>query len=534
MTRGASGYAGRVDRRLDPPQARLLPALFVLGVSCLGAWLRGRGLGSLFLYGDELHSLPLVGAGYGEILRSFEPLGSGIALPLVQRVSTDLFGASLWALRLPMWLAGSLAPPLAYCVARRLLGTAAGLLAATALALDPLHVFHSHFARAYTLGVLLALGLVYALARVLEAPASARRWWLAVAASAGLLPYVHLTLASFVVSVAAGAGAVTLFDARARAARRPLLLGFVGGLLLTIVLYLPAWEPLREFLANKAANRPSSLPFDVVDLAAQLAGSRPAALGWLLAVPPAAVWMLRARRQAALLLLSAALLPVVALAVVRPVGGIHAYARYLLTISPFVTMLLAGGLVALCRRVSGGARLADAAAVGVGVLLLGAACLAGPLGRAHDGPYANLPRAPDAEAARGEGVRLPAFYRVLAAREPDARIVETPAFVDTQLDLYHAYFLEHRLDTRLGVLGDSGLERFPGAYLEADDAAALRAGGADYLILHRDVRTERSRARGRVTAAKRRPLASASEAGLRAVHGAPIYRDPDIVVWKLR
>ena len=71
----------------------------------LGTWLRLRGLSALPLHGDEYHTLTVVedrqrvdlaAARYATILTTFDEVGSHVALPLLQRVSLDVLGASIF------------------------------------------------------------------------------------------------------------------------------------------------------------------------------------------------------------------------------------------------------------------------------------------------------------------------------------------------------------------------------------------------------------------------------------------------------
>ncbi len=51
----------------------------------------GFGVGTAFLFGDEFHTLRDLPRGYRFLLTHFDNYGSGMALPLLQRVLVDLF-----------------------------------------------------------------------------------------------------------------------------------------------------------------------------------------------------------------------------------------------------------------------------------------------------------------------------------------------------------------------------------------------------------------------------------------------------------
>jgi hypothetical protein len=513
---------------------RVLPVALVVVSVAFGTWLRTRGIGGLFLYGDELHSLPLSRASYGTILSSYDPLGSGIALPLLQRIAQDLFGPQLWAVRLPTLAAGVAGLVAMPVVARRLIGGPAACVATLALALSSLHVFHSHFARSYSLALLLGLVLVHAVARALETPAAARRWAAVAATCAALLPWVHLSAASLVVGVAIGAAAVLARERRGTAAWRALGLGCGAAALLAALLYAPASGPLLDFLAGKARSRPEVLGFGLFDLALRFAGSGVAAWVWLVLLPVSALWMLRARPRPALLVGAAAFTPLAILAVARPVGGVYAYARYLLPALPFLLMLPAWAVVEAGRRISRGNPLGEVGAVGAAGALVVAAFWAGPLDHANraEGPFANMTHGLYVRE-RPAPVRVPAFYTGLADSDRPLRIVEAPAFFDWRLDLYRSYYLQHRQETWLGTLGSSPADPIRGPYASVRHPAQLHASGADYLILHLDPEAELQRARGEKGVAPVQPLAGSTVRALRLAIGRPVYEDEDILVFAL-
>lgn len=533
----AHGYDGRVSARPAwNPRTALPIAVAVLGVG-LGAWLRLRGYSSLFLYGDELHSLPFSQFGWDRILGSYDPLGSGTALPLLQRISREIFGPDLWAFRLPTLIGGLGGLGALFFVARRLVGAPAAALATLALGLNTFHVYHSHFARSYSLAALAALVTVHALGRLTEPEPASARWTGVCVVSGGLIAYLHLTAGGLLVAAGFGATLALLFDGRFRRDGPRLLMCLGGAVLLAAILYFPAREPLAELLQNKSHNRSESLDFGFFDVATIFAGTSAAAAIWLVGVPASLVWMGRENRRVALLLGSAALLPIAIALVVRPVGGVHAYARYLLASLPFMLIPLAWALVEAGRRLLRSPARAETAAVGVGVCLLAVSHFAGPLGLANvgDGPFANMPHSMDAGAAPQDSPRVatPAFYARLAASEQPLRVIEAPALFNWKLLLYRNYYLQHRQQVWLGTLVPSRVDVLSGPYTPVREGLP-HASGADYLILHLDIEAELRRSKGRTVSEPMRPLAPATVERLRRELGRTVYEDDDILVWKLR
>jgi 4-amino-4-deoxy-L-arabinose transferase-like glycosyltransferase len=269
---------------------RRYPEIVALLAVILGTVLRLADLPSLLLVGDEYHGLELSRQGYARIASSFDSNGSGTALPLLQRICFDLFGAGQWAYRLPAVVGGLAGLFVMYPVSRRLVGSAAAAIAMLALAADPLHVFYSHFSRSYSIATFGCLVPVYALTRAsAERPVSGC-WLPLVAVSAALIPWVHLS-----------------------------------------------------------------------------------ALVCGLGIPAASLWMIRSRRESALLLVRAALIPIALLALQRPYGSQISYAHYLLTCVPFMLMLMAWALVRGARKLLLSSRTADALAITAGALLVAVA-----------------------------------------------------------------------------------------------------------------------------------------------------------------
>jgi hypothetical protein len=87
-----------------------------------------------------------------------------LCVALIYRV----FGNSLWALRLPAFLAGILCIPAGYLVGRKLFHPLAGLIGATGIALMPVLIDYSNNARGYTLVCLFALTGLWLATELLE------------------------------------------------------------------------------------------------------------------------------------------------------------------------------------------------------------------------------------------------------------------------------------------------------------------------------------------------------------------------------
>jgi hypothetical protein len=514
-----------------------------------GAWLRLRGVAAMPLYGDEKHSLDLVGLPARELFRTYDLFGTHVPLPLLQRLCGLLSEPGVLALRLPALVFGLLGLALVYPIGKRLVGAPAAALAALAVALNPLHVYYSRFARPYAITACLALVLAGLVLR-----AEQRRWrgaatLAAVCAVAALLPWAHLSSAGSVLGLGLAAVGVAWARGGARAALRPLA-AFSAAALACLLLYWPVREEVRlhlTMLPEELVDRPQG-PFGIAVL---LAGGVIAGGAWIAGLPVALALLWRAERAVAVLIAAAVLGPVACLLATMPNGMEYAYARYLLIAVPPVLLALAWLVLRLCGERSG--------------LVLGSALvLAGYLGGPQspllspEGPFANtylaLRRLEAFDAPFG---MTPEVYRTIA-RDPDAdRIIEAPLIDTRSVFLYRNYFRTHGKQVLIGLAQPEDL-RLEGPYAFIGDPQVGRRTGADYLVVHHNLEQElqaywgfvytkvwpeldaywdRAFMRQHRTFGLNENLTGMAEAFLRPLRaqlGEPVYEDGMVVVWRLK
>ncbi len=464
--------------------------LLVLGIA-LGVHLRLDGSARLPLFGDEYHTLLAADAGYGTILTSFDTVGSHVALPLLQRLCLDLFGPGPVSFRLVALVPGILTLLLAQPLLRGFVGKNAAALATLALAMNPMHVYYTRFARSYALGVLLALAFGWSLLIWLREGGRCRVSGAALVVTAALLPWVHLSTLGFVLAVGLTGCGLAARRSRALALRCSGLLALGGAL--AFLLFLPVLgQVVRYFRVMEPEDRPLGW-FGVPTL---IAGTRAAAVVWCVALPAAALFLGRERshprpagRDALALSLAALLGPLALLLATNPRGMDYAWARYLLSALPFLVALIAAAFLATARAVL---RFPAAEATGLvaGALLLTAQHLSGPIGpRAADrGPFANTYLALHPLPAFDEPFGgAPEFYRTLAADPAAKRIVETPPLYTRAVLLYRGYAAIHGKDVGVGWAGDLPRGVQGGPYRRILE---LGPADADYVVLHRDQKAE--------------------------------------------
>ena len=176
--------------------AGILPRVPILLLTLLGALLRFYAIGRQGFWYDESYTVLLVGRGPGEMLRLIPQLESTPPLYYcVAWIWAHIFGSGAAALKSLSAVCGTLAIPVAYAAARKLLPSQRAALIATALtACNPLLIWYSQEARAYSMLLLFsALSLLaFAYARERPRPLAVGLW--AVACSLALLTHYYAVI----------------------------------------------------------------------------------------------------------------------------------------------------------------------------------------------------------------------------------------------------------------------------------------------------------------------------------------------------
>ena len=513
------------------------------------------GRGGVFLFLDEWHSLANLDRGYAFLLSTFDTHGSGIALPLLQRFSADLIGDRLSAYRLPAALGAVGAVLLCYSAGKRMVGAVPALIASLALCSNSLFIYYSRVGRSYTLAVFFLLLVALTIHRALEAQSPRLRSFLPLALAVGLSPYIHLATAPVVAAIAAAAAATLIARGDWSSHGGGFLGSLAAGVLLAGLLHLPAFGAITSFLGGVVEGRENEFIHDwtYVWIASEtLAGGRGAALLWWVGMPIASIWLLVTQRRDSFILLAAALSPLVVVLVLTPRGAPVAWSRYLLVSLPFQLMLLSWWLAELVRLLPISRLAANRLALVAGGTLVFLGFVFGPLGIEHrdDRPFSNgyLSARPIA-AHDVSWPRTPTFYRKLADESGEGSIIEVPMLSNRRAYLYRNYFLQHGRGVEMGIVDASESIPDPAMppYIPVLQEGAIRASGAEYLVLHLNVQREAlayevfvaeidrgKRARRAGQPAPRHGLLLTELAReWEQEWGAPFFRDESIVAWKL-
>jgi hypothetical protein len=523
-----------------------------------GAYWRLSSVGSALIFGDEFHSLRLAMSDYRGVLTVFEPNGSGMALPLLQRLAIDISGASHWALRAPAWIPSLITLGLIYPLGRRMLGSTAAAIASWFVAVNSFLVFYGHFGRAYSLVALLALLLIFLCHRSVECDdLPPRRYW-ALAAVTGLLPWVHLSSLLYMAPVlAATLLALSLGERPRRNGARLVsaaLMGAIGGLLL----HVSAWNSLARFLTSKLES-PYTGSFNALDIGALLTGSRGGAILIGIMATACAVGFVYRQQRVAWPLVAGAIGAPALLALVQPFGDAYAYARYLTAIVPGVLLLTGWGIAEACHRLFSRPHVAEIAGLAIGISVTGLLFVQSPLGPKgtdegpHANTYMNLYPLPAFDLS---WEAAPPFYQQLARNPIPQRIIEVPALTNRARHLYRSYYRLHGKPTSLGLLGSELWHAPEGPYVSLRDTQALGPEAGDYLILHYNLDREAARYwnfvyrdnpqlsthpattnfmnRHHRLQRISQSLPQNLGARLHQTLGNPVYRDEEIIVWSLQ
>lgn len=124
---------------------------FVLLVLFIGAILRIARLGGPVTYDEALTYVNYSGHSFGFLLSDYVFTSNHILHSALVRISTLIFGAHLWSLRLPALLAGILVMPLFYAFVRSLFNRHIAVIALCLVAVSGPLVEYSGMARGYSL-----------------------------------------------------------------------------------------------------------------------------------------------------------------------------------------------------------------------------------------------------------------------------------------------------------------------------------------------------------------------------------------------
>lgn len=518
-----------------------------LSAVAFGAVLRVHQLSGQVLFGDEWHAIhTAISSGYSEVLSSFGAADHSIPITLYYKICMDTVGLSEWAIRFPFLVSGALTVFILPLLVRTQVSRFTADLFAWLLALSPELIFYSRFARPYAITVLFGFAaaiLFYS-------------WWGTGNRLHGLLYIVLTILTGYLLLVALPFvfgpfvfSFILIITGRSQERRRSIrrLVGLATVTVLPLIILL--WTPLHadfESLANKAGH--SHIPF----LAWAGAFRLLTGMEWSLAViligvlaVAGLVRMWRSARPFAGYLMTLSVIQVMAILLVRPIGGVssHILARYLLLVLPILLLFTAAGLETLPATI--GARCNKWLRPVLSVALCVVFFAGGPILAVSYRPNNATGLLLLIHALFGKECqdllnRVPGFYRTLASHPAASlTIVEAPFhWPGDHIPLYQQI---HRQTVLMGLTDNlcgkgkdvHAQKSGHGVQLETivdlNDIDMLRSRRVNFVIFHKWLQGE---VRVPLPGYRDRDM-SGCISKYRLRFGAPIFEDRDIVVFSV-
>ena len=509
----------------------------------IGLVLRAYRLDTQFPTGDEWHAITIATHhGFAEILSSFFSGAHSIPEALYYRALAKLGVLTEGGIYAPFLLIGTATISLVPWLTSQLIGRRAAAVLAWLIALAPLLVFYSRFARPYGIVATLCMVALWSFARWNETGSA--RHLLGYGLAASFAAYFHVIALPFVVTPIA----VTLLRdlyARNRLAvtsRNAALAGVSVGLPSIALLGAAAWNSYggvtdkvgQGKLSIASAFEGYSVLLGSRELPIVLVGSALALLGvWTLLRNERSRWF-----TALLLAASAAQVAVVVASQPLAVEGPHIFARYVIPVAIALLVFVAAGFAHAARWLP---RSVGSAATAAMLVLYFAGTSAWILTRYNTqtglfilaSMIAGKPFE-EAEYRAWPGRNASPFYEALSREKSPGQVtlVEGPFHIDDySLVLPQIVHRQRVLGGFSGALCDpgSGMEKlvfdtFRRTQLRnmvdlADDRA-LRKKSVDYVVLHGDAVKQRTELAGCIEHYKR-------------LYGTPVFRAADMLVFAI-
>jgi hypothetical protein len=518
--------------------------------------LRSYQLGAQIVADDEWHPVVAALESWTSIASHFGISDYCIPLTLFYKLLASTVGLTELGLRAPVWLFGTAAPLLALLVPLQR-GRSTRLVLAWLLAISPLAIYFSRFARPYAIVLVLASAGVLAFFRWWSG--GRRRGSVLYVACAILAPYFHLTAAPFVAAPLLFAAGDLLRSRPSRPARSPraiLELAAAIGAGWALLLGPPLLHDWRA-LVDKAGTGGLEVWAPVATARGVLRLAVGTGQTWLLAAL-AGVTVLGgaslARRQPRLLVylgfLGACQLASVLVLRPRAIEAPMVCMRYLVACLPIWLLLTAAGLGTVEGFLKGSLPRWPTGAVPAAacVLLLGF----GPLPETYYYPSNWTNHAVHQYEYSGESVfsyveytrpeRIPRFYEELGRLPAGSLlIVEAPFDRSWGENPFPFYQRIHRQRMKVGFVAPKNFrwseevrlivgEGFRWEhFVHVSDVARLDRDGVAYVVFHRDLWGETQ-----WLGPEHRPRLAPWLEWYRSRFGPPAYEDDRIVAFDVR
>ena len=343
------------DERIGPDRSARIHYGILATIIAFGSYLRLTLLRHQSLWFDEADIVVRAQRPWSDVLSTFTIQGeNGPLYNVILAGWVRVAGISEIAVRFPSAVAGILALPAIYVLARRLAGPQTGLIATGLLAISPYHIWYSQEAKMYSIVTLLALVSTILLIEGLDS--GDKRLWVGYVIVTTVMFYSHV--ASVLIFAAQAAFVLLtyrkwLWQARALA-------------VVAAALTLP-YVPIALWATKVVAGDVPTWHTDITIIDAfRIIGIKFATFrstaevefraGWLyfLAAAGTAAWLLasESRRTTGILLVNMALVPVVGIWLVSLRNSVFSD-RYIIGALPAYLILIAIGITYLGRSAKG-------------------------------------------------------------------------------------------------------------------------------------------------------------------------------------
>lgn len=450
--------------------SRPVLALLTGSIIAIAAWLRFGGVQMQLILDDEWHALNMVqNHDYAGIFSRFGTADHSIPLTLWFEFVSRHFQLTEMAMRWPSLLAGCVTVVLIPWLLRPWLGTSQRLLLMALLAISPLMVFFSRFARPYALlALLLSAAVILAWYWWSERRLGAGAAWVFCAVLAAWLNPLSMAIGFAPFAVFGCVGLVEGFRSRGWQGLwrliTPAIFAVAGVALLLGAPVMNDWASLTGKSGQDHADLDTLWAF-----ASFFTGTGQAWVMALLCIAAVLGWLKLRRIDG---VFAGYLLAVMLLALVTVVSTGAAWihqaivpARYLIGLLPLFLALVALGLVAVLDRYL--QFLGPPQKTGFKGLILATLVVglwqAGPLPHwnlrssafaHHAANYFDLRRERNPFISFLSGYQVDPFYARIAARHPngEAVVVEAPWYFESSLNPLHLHQQVHGQSTRVGFV----------------------------------------------------------------------------------
>lgn len=484
----------------------------IVTATTVGFVLRVYRLDTQFPTLDEWHTITVaVNHDFFEILTSFFSGGHSIPVALYYRILAKVTGITETGIYAPFVLTGTASIGLVPFLLRDMLGKRTSALLAWCIALAPIFLFYSRFARPY--GIVATLSIVAIWSFVKWDDTRSSRYLVGYGIAASFSAYFHVIALPFVVTPIAAIlfrDIVLMHSSVAKSLKNSALAGLAVGTPTIVLLGVPAWNSygaVTEKMEHGALTTHSmfegylvlvgskELPVTIVITGLALIGT------WAL------IRNKRSRLLATLLLgCSAAQVATVVGSQPLAIEGPHIFARYVIPVMFPLLIFTAAGFGYAAKRLPRFPTVGIAAVMLVvyfantsswiltkynsetNLYILGYLIFGKPFERF---PLDNVRH------------KIPAFYEMLSRKSPgEIMIVEAPFHIDDYFLV--SYQLLHRQRVLMGItepLCGTEIEwqkqdfRTYGRthiknIVDISDPVALAAKGVTYVVLHRSIHAE--------------------------------------------